>query len=86
MADPAIRLLTVAEAAVELGVSHRRVQQLIDSGRLSAEWLGKQRVIRPADLDAVRHRKPGRPPKEKPKPTKAKARATGRKVKAGGRS
>jgi excisionase family DNA binding protein len=54
-------------AASELGVSVRRVQQLIGAGRLPAEVIGGTFVIRRADLKLVRDRKPGRPPKIKRK-------------------
>lgn len=57
-------LLTVAEAAKELNISPRRVHALIDDGRLPAEKLGSYYVIKKADLELVRTRKPGRPPKQ----------------------
>jgi excisionase family DNA binding protein len=59
-----MKLLTVAEAKIKLGISHSRVLALIAAGRLPAEKLGMQYVIKPADLAAVRVRKPGRPKKK----------------------
>lgn len=53
--------ITVVEAAKELGVSERRVTAMIGSGRLKAKKFGRAWMIDPADLDAVRDRKPGRP-------------------------
>lgn len=60
MADPneIIGSQTVAE---ELGVSLRRAQQLIGSGRLKASRLGGNWAVRRGDLAAVRHRPTGRP-------------------------
>ena len=57
-------LISTEEAAQELGVTRRRVQALIRSGRLKAEKVGRSYVIRPYDLEAVRCRKPGRQPKK----------------------
>jgi excisionase family DNA binding protein len=57
-------LLSTAEAAESLGVSVRRVRQLIDEGKLPARQVGRDYVIEPAALDGVRvYGKPGRPPK-----------------------
>jgi excisionase family DNA binding protein len=58
-------ILDTKTAAAELGVSVRRLQQLIASGRLPAIPIGRYFAIRRADLAIVRHRKPGRPPKQK---------------------
>lgn len=55
--------LTAAAAAAELSVSVRRVQALIASGRLAAQKHGRDWIIEAAALDAVRERKPGKPPK-----------------------
>lgn len=54
-------LISSKEAAVELGVSQRRVEALITAGRLSAVKIGGSYVIRRSSLEGVRHRKPGRP-------------------------
>jgi excisionase family DNA binding protein len=71
--------LTVKEAAESLGVSARRVQQLISAGRLEAVKMGNALFIRPAALEAVQDRKPGRPTisesQAKP-PAQSKPRAT----------
>ena len=60
--------ITTEEAARELGVTPQRVRALIKAGRLKAKSVGVGNratyLIRPADLDAVRDRKPGRPPKD----------------------
>ncbi len=56
-----MKLLTTTTAAKELGVTADRVRALITAKRLRATLLGSQYVIQPADLDAVRVRKPGRP-------------------------
>jgi len=58
-------LLTVSEAAKELKIGVRRVHVLITEGRLPAEKLGSYYVIKRADLDLVRDRPTGRPPKVK---------------------
>ena len=59
-------LIGARDAAAELGVSHRRVLQLILGGRLPAQKIGKSYVVNRADLVKVRNRKPGRPwPKRK---------------------
>jgi len=59
------KLLSVQEAAVELGVTGRRVNQLIRAGRLAAEKVGSQYVIKESDIEKVRERPAGRPPKDK---------------------
>lgn len=56
-------LLTVDQAAGELGVTSRRVRALIADERLPAQKVGRDWLIRSKDLDKVRDRKPGRPPK-----------------------
>jgi len=60
------KLLSVKEAAVELGVNRQRVQALITSGRLPAQKVGSYYIIRESDLELVRERKQGRPPKNRP--------------------
>ena len=57
-------LITSKEASEELGVSVRRVVALINAGKLPAKKLGRDWVIRRSDLEFVRVRKPGRPPKK----------------------
>lgn len=69
--------ITTAVAARKLGTSLRVVQRLIQQGRLAARRVGRDYLILPADLDAVRDRpqgwKPGRPRK---KPARRKAKST----------
>jgi excisionase family DNA binding protein len=60
-----IDLLTISQAAAELEISIRRMQQLVQSGRVKHQRVGRAIVIRPKDLDAVRTRRTGRPQKEK---------------------
>lgn len=57
--------LTTAEAAARLGVSVRRVQALIEAGRLPARKYGRDWLIPETALAAVAERKPGRPPARK---------------------
>ncbi|HEX8523207.1 MAG TPA: helix-turn-helix domain-containing protein [Tepidisphaeraceae bacterium] len=57
-----MKLLGTTQAAKELGVTPRRVLALIEDGRLKAEKIGRDYLINPKDLNAVRERKPGRPP------------------------
>ena len=59
------RFLTTRDAAAELGCSRCRVEQLILTKRLRAEKHGRDWVILPRALDAVRIRKNGRPPATK---------------------
>jgi excisionase family DNA binding protein len=54
-------LITTAKAGEALGVTRHRVIALIRAGRLPAEKVGMQYLIKPADLAKVRDRKPGRP-------------------------
>lgn len=58
-------MLSVIEAAEQLGVSRIRVNQLISEGRLPAQKVGRSFIIRESDLDLVRDRTPGRPAKLK---------------------
>lgn len=53
--------LTTDEAASWLSISRRRIQALIGSGRLVATKHGRDWLIEPAALVAIRKRKPGRP-------------------------
>ena len=60
-----MNLLSIKEAAERLGVSARRVNQLIDEKKLIAQKIGSQFVIKEADLSKVKiYGKPGRPKKE----------------------
>jgi excisionase family DNA binding protein len=56
-----MKYLGTTSAARTLGVSTGRVRQLILAGRLKAEKVGREWLILPRSLDAVRGRKPGRP-------------------------
>ncbi|CAN5485084.1 hypothetical protein BH10ACI1_BH10ACI1_22030 [soil metagenome] len=58
-------LISTREASEKLGLSIRRVQALITSGRLPAQKIGNSFVVRENDLELVRERKPGRPPQKK---------------------
>jgi excisionase family DNA binding protein len=55
-------MLTTSQAAELLYVSRRRVEALINAGRLPAQKIGRDWLIRPEDLELVKVRKPGRPP------------------------
>ena len=57
-------VITASQAAERLGISVRRVQQLVKSGRLPAEKFGPVLMIQEKDLALVADRKPGRPRKE----------------------
>lgn len=72
--------LTTQQVADELGVTKARVIAMIRAGRLHAEKVGIQYLVKPADVDKVRDRKAGRPPKSKPdaKAGKGKSRGKGR--------
>jgi excisionase family DNA binding protein len=59
------RLLTTKEAAQILGVHQSRIYALVNSGRLKATRFGNALVIKESDLEPIRERKPGRPPKQK---------------------
>ncbi len=59
-------LLSVREVAERLGISIRRVHQLITEGKLPAEKYGNQFLIKIKDAVAVTvHGKAGRPQKPK---------------------
>ena len=59
-----MKLISTDEAAGRLGVSGRRIRQLIDEGKLSAQLIGGGYVIDVSALEDVRvYGKPGRPPK-----------------------
>jgi excisionase family DNA binding protein len=54
-------MLTTQQAGDELKVSRGRVVAMITAGRLKAEKMGRDWMIKRADLAPVRKRKPGRP-------------------------
>lgn len=57
-------LLNTSQAAEVLGVSERRVRALIAGGKLLAQRVGRDYVIRQEDIALVGDRKPGRPAKQ----------------------
>jgi excisionase family DNA binding protein len=60
-----MKLLNTTEAAAKLGVSVRRVRQLISEGKISAHNLGRDYAIEETALVQVKtYGKAGRPPKE----------------------
>jgi excisionase family DNA binding protein len=59
------KLIGTREAAEKLGVSLRRVQQLIELGTLPAQRIGRDYLIQLKDLSKVTiHGKRGRPKKQ----------------------
>jgi excisionase family DNA binding protein len=58
-----MKVIGTTEAAKRLGISQNRVRDLIASGRLKAQKIGREYAINPADLNAVKKRTPGRPRK-----------------------
>jgi excisionase family DNA binding protein len=58
-----MKIITTVEAAKRLGVTPSRVRALIEAKRLKAFKYGREWLIDPKDLDAVKNRKVGRPRK-----------------------
>jgi excisionase family DNA binding protein len=58
-----MKIITTVEAAKRLGVTPGRVRALIEAKRLKAFKYGREWLIDPKDLEAVRVRKVGRPRK-----------------------
>lgn len=56
-----MKLLTTKETAERLGVTIRRVNDLITAGRLPATRFGRAYMIKESDLKLVENRQPGRP-------------------------
>jgi excisionase family DNA binding protein len=56
-----MRIISTAEAAKRLGVTPDRVRKMIIAKRLKAIKVGREWLIDPKDLDAVKDRKVGRP-------------------------
>jgi excisionase family DNA binding protein len=75
-----VKIINVAEAAKRLNVTPDRVRKMIDSKRLKAIKLGREWMIDPKDLEAVKNRKTGRPRKSAQKlttlPTKSGRKKT----------
>lgn len=65
MAEKKRKLLSVKDAAEALKLSEQRIKQLIYEERLPAEKVGNQWIVFESDLEAVKERPTGRPPKEK---------------------
>jgi excisionase family DNA binding protein len=62
--NPPVRLLSTTEAAAVLGVSVRRVRQLIAEGKISAHHLGRDYAIEESALVQVKvYGRAGRPPR-----------------------
>lgn len=61
-----MKMLTTKEAAEKLGVSLRRVQQMIEEKTLPAQKVGRDYIVMEKDLENVTvYGKPGRPKKNK---------------------
>ncbi len=73
----ALNTLTTEEAAQALGVTPSRVRQMIRSGQLPAKRFGKAHLILESDLEVVRERPIGRPPKSAPTTQKPATGAAG---------
>lgn len=58
-----MKIITTVEAAKRLNVTPSRVRALIQAKRLKAFKYGREWLIDPKDLEAVRVRKVGRPRK-----------------------
>lgn len=56
--------LTTEQAAERLGIGLRRVQTLVQNGRLPAGRFGRALMIKESDLALVAERKTGRPAKK----------------------
>ena len=61
----AMKIISTAEAAKRLGVTANRVRKMILAKRLKAMKVGREWLIDPKDLDAVKDRKVGRPRKSR---------------------
>jgi excisionase family DNA binding protein len=60
-----VAIISSKEAADHLGISVRRVQALIQAGKLPGQKFGAAYMINEKDLKLVKDRKPGRPRKAK---------------------
>jgi excisionase family DNA binding protein len=80
------KLLNTTEAAERLGVSVRRVVQLIKAEKLPAQKIGRDYAISAQSLGGVTiHGKAGRPPKPKVAATNGQATPKKRATKKGGK-
>jgi excisionase family DNA binding protein len=57
--------LTTKDIADRLNVSEGRIRQLIANGRLPAIKVGNTNLVKESDVELVRERTNGRPPKAK---------------------
>jgi excisionase family DNA binding protein len=72
-----MKLINTSEAAAKLGVSVRRVRQLIAEKKLPAHNLGRDYAIAESDLESVKvYGKAGRPPKAKAETSKASKKSS----------
>ena len=58
-----MEFLTTKQVAEKLGITPRRVQALIEVGKLPAQKIGRDYLINERDLKLVEVRKVGRPKK-----------------------
>jgi excisionase family DNA binding protein len=58
-----MEFLTTKQVAEKLGITPRRVQALIEAGKLPAQKIGRDYLIKEKDLKLVEDRKVGRPKK-----------------------
>jgi excisionase family DNA binding protein len=56
-----MEFISTKQAAEKLGVTIRRVQALVTSGKLPATRIGRDYLIKEADLKLIENRKVGRP-------------------------
>jgi excisionase family DNA binding protein len=71
-------MLSIAQAAEQLGVSEKTIRRAIERGDLVAYQPARRILIRPADLDAYLESKRVQPRRELPlEPVRRIARATG---------
>ena len=68
-----MEVIGTTEAAKRLGISPNRLRDLIASGRLKAQKIGREYAINPKDLAAVKKRAPGRPRKARKPGLKSKS-------------
>jgi hypothetical protein len=59
------KLLSVVDVSKEAKISRQRILQIIESGNLKAELVGRSYVIMQSDFESwsISRRKTGRPPK-----------------------
>lgn len=77
-----LSVITTKEAAERLGITQRRINALIKSGKLPAQIFGGSWMIEEKDLALVAERKPGRPPSAEKSEAKTKARPAKKSKKA----